>query len=29
MKVHIEILRNWAVENDFMESKPKRLGWNI
>lgn len=27
MKARIEILRKWAVENDFMESKAKRLGW--
>nr|WP_315145783.1 hypothetical protein [uncultured Flavobacterium sp.] len=26
MKVRIELLREWAIENDFMESKSKRLG---
>lgn len=29
MKERIEILHNWAKENDFMESKSKRLGWDI
>lgn len=27
MKARIELLRKWAKENDFMESKVKRLGW--
>jgi hypothetical protein len=27
MKVRIELLRQWAEENGFMESKSKRLGW--
>lgn len=29
MKSRIAILRQWAEENGFMESKAKRLGWNI
>ena len=29
MKVRIELLRKWAEENNFMESKAKRLGWDI
>jgi hypothetical protein len=29
MKVRIELLRQWAEENNFMESKAKRLGWDI
>lgn len=29
MKVRIEFLRKWAEENNFMESKSKRLGWDI
>ena len=29
MKKRIELLRQWATENDFLESKPKRMGWNI
>lgn len=29
MKKRIEILRLWATENEFLESKPKRMGWNI
>lgn len=29
MKIRIELLREWAKENNFMESKSKRLGWNI
>jgi len=28
-KQHIEILRKWAMDNGFMESKAKRLGWII
>lgn len=28
-KEHIEILRQWAMDNGFMESKAKRLGWKI
>ena len=27
MKVRIELLRKWAIANNFMESKAKRLGW--
>lgn len=27
MKARIELLRKWATENKFMESKAKRLGW--
>lgn len=29
MKNKIELLRQWAEENNYMESKAKRLGWNI
>jgi hypothetical protein len=29
MKNRITLLREWAEENNFMESKAKRLGWNI
>lgn len=29
MKNRIELLRIWATENDFLESKVKRMGWNI
>lgn len=29
MKIRIELLRNWAEENNYMESKAKRLGWEI
>ena len=29
MKNRIELLRKWATENDFLESKAKRLGWDI
>lgn len=29
MKTRIELLRKWATENDFLESKAKRMGWNI
>jgi len=29
MKNRIELLRIWATENDFLESKAKRMGWNI
>lgn len=29
MKARIELLRNWATENDFLESKAKRREWNI
>ena len=29
MKERIELIRKWAEENNFMESKAKRLGWNI
>src|SRR5690606_27430024 len=29
MKTRIEILRQWATENDLLESKAKRIGWNI
>lgn len=28
MKTRIEILREWAEENEFMESKSKRMGWS-
>lgn len=28
-KQHIEILRKWATEKGFLESKDKRLGWSI
>jgi len=27
MNIRIELLRQWAEENNFMESKTKRLGW--
>lgn len=29
MESRIEVLRQWAEENGFMESKAKRLGWDI
>jgi len=29
MKTRIELLRKWATENDFLESKAKRMGWDI
>ena len=29
MKNRIELLRIWATANEFLESKAKRLGWNI
>lgn len=29
MKNRIDSLRNWATENGFLESKAKRLGWQI
>ena len=29
MKNRIELLRIWATENEFLESKAKRLGWEI
>jgi len=29
MKNRIELLRIWATENEFLESKAKRLGWDI
>jgi len=29
MKTRIELLKQWAEENNFMESKAKRLGWKI
>lgn len=29
MKTIIELLRKWATENDFLESKAKRMGFNI
>jgi hypothetical protein len=29
MRNRIRLLRQWAEENNFMESKAKRLGWNI
>lgn len=29
MKSRIEMLRQWAEENNFMESKAKRMGWKI
>ena len=29
MKKRIEILRDWAIENDFLESKAKRLGLKL
>jgi len=29
MKNRIELLRNWATKNKFLESKVKRMGWNI
>lgn len=29
MKIRIELLREWAKENNFMDSKSKRLGLNI
>ncbi|MCF8374001.1 MAG: hypothetical protein K9H64_20430 [Bacteroidales bacterium] len=29
MKSRIKILKNWATENGFLESKRKRLGWEI
>lgn len=29
MKNRIEILRKWAIEYNFLESKAKRLGWEI
>jgi hypothetical protein len=28
MKNRIELLRIWATENNFLESKAKRLGWS-
>jgi hypothetical protein len=27
MKNRIELLKIWATENNFLESKAKRLGW--
>jgi len=29
MKNRIEILKKWATENNFLEPKEKRMGWNI
>lgn len=29
IKTRIELLKQWAEENNFMESKAKRLGWKI
>jgi len=29
MKRRIELLKEWATENNFLESKAKRLGWEI
>ena len=29
MKIRIELLRKWATENDFLESKAKRMGLDI
>jgi hypothetical protein len=29
MRNRITLLREWAEENNFMESKATRLGWNI
>lgn len=29
MKNRIELLRKWATENDFLDSKAKRLGWEV
>ncbi|AFL80502.1 hypothetical protein Aeqsu_1001 [Aequorivita sublithincola DSM 14238] len=29
MKNRIEFLRNWSIENEFLESKAKRMGWEI
>ena len=29
MKVRIKLLKEWAEKNNFMESKSKRLGWNL
>lgn len=29
MKLRIEFLRKWSEENNFMESKSKRMGWKI
>ena len=29
MKTRIELLRKWATENDFFESKAKKMGWDI
>lgn len=29
MKTRIELLRKWSTENDFLESKAKRMGWDI
>ena len=29
MKSRIELLRKWSTENGFLDSKAKRMGWNI
>jgi len=29
MNQRIEILKKWAIENNFLESKAKRLGWEV